>query len=188
MWGGRRVKTARGDTVAKKVSKKKAAGAGEGSPSVPGPGPLADARGSKPNQASRATRGARRVSDPMPGPVSLDPTVRALENLRRLRTRPEPKREVNEAIAPELVRLKSVKSALGGLDEQWERVVPPELRERCWARGVSRRVLTVATDNAAAMYQLSMWLRGGGEQALRAATKQQVSRVKIEMVGEADSR
>lgn len=176
--------------MAKKVSKKKAAGTGGGAPSVSGSGPLADAGGFKPSHvsgaggASRTTRGTKRVVDPMPGPVSLDPTVRALENLRRLRTRPEPKREVNEAIAPELVRLKSVKSALGGLDEQWERVVPPELRERCWARGVSRRVLTVATDNAAAMYQLSMWLRGGGEQALRAATKQQVSRVKIEMVGE----
>lgn len=179
--------------VAKKVTKKKASGTpGEAqgrsssgrSSSGQAPGGL---RGptdgsTRAGATSRAGRGSKRAADPMPGPVSLDPTVRALENLRRLRTRPEPKREVNEAIAPELVRLKSVKSALGGLDEQWERVVPPELRERCWARGVSRRVLTVATDNAAAMYQLSIWLRGGGEQALRAATKQQVSRVKIEMV------
>lgn len=118
----------------------------------------------------------------MPPPVSLDPVVRAIENLRRIRTRAEPKREVQEIMTPEVARLRHVKAALGGLDEQWETVVPPELRERCWPRGVSRRVLTVATDNAAAMYQLSMWLRGGGEVALRSATGQRVSRVKIEMV------
>lgn len=188
MWGGRGVKTARGEIVAKRVSKKKAAGGGGGLPSVSGPGPLADARGSKPKQAGRAARGAKRVIDPMPGPVALDPTVRALENLRRLRARPEARREVAEAIAPEVVRLKSVKAALGGLDEEWERVVPRELRERCWARGVSRRVLTVATEDASAMYQLSLWLRGGGEQQLRAATKQRVSRVKIELVGDAERR
>lgn len=83
---------------------------------------------------------------------------------------------------PEIARLRHAKAALGGLDEQWDAVVPPALRERCWPVGVSRRILTVATDNAAAMYQFSMWLRGGGEAALRSATGQRVSRVKIELV------
>ncbi|QYK47627.1 MAG: DUF721 domain-containing protein [Phycisphaeraceae bacterium] len=183
--------------MAKKVTKKKAGekpgeapgGSSSGGSSLGRSGQKGKGGGSVGAGATgRAARAAKRESDPMPGPLALDPTVRALENLRRLRARPEPRREVGEAIAPEVVRLKSAKAALGGLDEEWERVVPRELRERCWARGVSRRVLTVATEDASAMYQLSMWLRGGGEQELRAATKQQVSRVKIEVVGEADRR
>lgn len=128
-----------------------------------------------------AKRGSKRASEEPVKPVALDPTVRALENLRKNRVRPEMKREVATAVGPEVERLERVRRALGGLDQQWEQVVPPELRERCWAVGVSRRVLTVATDDAAAMYQVSMWLRSGGEQTLRAATGQRVSRVKVEL-------
>lgn len=186
MWGDGPVKTARGKKVAKRGTKKEPGGTGPKGPPgerKPGTGKRRAASGQASGSASGgARRRGPKIEEALPAPVSLDPVVRAIENLRKIRTRAEPKRAIQESIVPEVARLRHAKAALGGLDEHWDGVVPPALRERCWPVGVSRRVLTVATDNAAAMYQFSMWLRGGGEVALRTATGQRVSRVKVEMV------
>jgi hypothetical protein len=108
--------------------------------------------------------------------------VRAIENVRRLRVRAEPRRTVADVVKLEEERLAKVERSIGGVEQQWSEVVPPHLRERCWVRGVSRRILTVGVDDPSMGYEMSMWLRGGGERALCAATGHKVSKVKVEVV------
>lgn len=117
-----------------------------------------------------------------PAPISLDPVVRAIENVRRLRVRAEPRRTVADVVKLEEERLAKVERSIGGVEQQWSEVVPPHLKERCWVRGVSRRILTVGVDDPSMGYEMSMWLRGGGERALCAATAHKVSKVKVEVV------
>ncbi len=116
-------------------------------------------------------------------PVSLDPTVRALENLRRLRVRGDRSAPIGGELAEAAARLERTSESLGAVLEVWERVVPTEIRDRAWPSGLARRVLSVYVEDAATGYELSMWLRGGGEAALRAAAKTAITRVRVE-VGE----
>jgi hypothetical protein len=134
-----------------------------------------------------AKRGRSRGGEvSQPAPVSLDPVVRAIESLRRLRVRGEPARTMGESFVKERDQLARSRASLGSVLEAWERVVPPELRERCWPSALSRRVLTVVVADAGTGYEFSMWLRGGGEGQLRTAAKTAVSRVKVEVTSEGD--
>jgi hypothetical protein len=95
------------------------------------------------------------------------------EELARLRKhRGSKRRDLSIGEEVERVRKQAARraGALGGLDEQWGELVPRELA------GVSRPrrltsggVLTVQADDAAAMYELDQWLRGGGLAVLRGA-------------------
>lgn len=70
--------------------------------------------------------------------------------------------------------------ALGGLDEAWGSLLPPELA------GVSRPqkltaggLLTVRATDAAAVYEVDQWVRSGGLAVLRGACKATLRRVKV---------
>lgn len=160
------------DRVAKRAKPEKI------NPSTDGPATSGSAAGGrangKPAGAGKAEGG--------PAPISLDPVVRAIENVRRLRVRAEPRRTVSDVVKLEEERLAKVERSIGGVEQQWSEVVPPHLKERCWVRGVSRRILTVGVDDPSMGYEMSMWLRGGGERALSAATGHKVSKVKVEVV------
>ncbi len=136
-----------------------------------------------------AKRGRVRGSEAtQPPPVSLDPVVRAIESLRRLRVHGEPARTMGESFVKEGDQLARSRASLGSVLEAWERVVPPELQARCWPSALSRRVLTVVVADAGTGYEFSMWLRGGGEGQLRTAAKTAVSRVKVEVTGHQTGR
>lgn len=134
-----------------------------------------------------AKRGRARGSGAsQPAPVSLDPVVRAIESLRRMRVRGEPARTMGESFVKEGEQLARARASLGSVLEAWERTVPPELQARCWPSGLSRRILTVVVADAGTGYEFSMWLRGGGEGQLRTAAKTAVSRVKVEVTSAED--
>jgi Dna[CI] antecedent, DciA len=70
--------------------------------------------------------------------------------------------------------------ALGGLDERWGELVPRELAGVCRPRRLTAGgVLTVGADDAAAVYELDQWLRGGGLAVLRAACGATLRSVKV---------
>ena len=133
--------------------------------------------------AKRTGTSRKKAQAPSPAPVSLDPVVRALENLRRHRVWGDRARDVGGDLAEAQSRLERTQESLGAILGVWESTVPSALRERAWPSALSRRVLTVIVEDAATGYELSMWLRGGGEASLRTAAKTAISRVKVE-VGE----
>ncbi len=105
-----------------------------------------------------------------------------LAALRRLRATPAPDRSVRgvvEFVTRDLVR--AVK-ARGGMDGAWDELVPPGLRagasvERLTPGGV----LCVRVRDAGARYELEVWLRSGGLEALRGRCDTPLRRVKMEV-------
>jgi hypothetical protein len=105
------------------------------------------------------------------------------EELARLRTfRNFKKRDLS--IGDEVARIqkKFTRSAgaLGGLDEAWASLLPPELGalsrpQKLTAGGL----LTVRASDAAAVYELDQWVRSGGLAVLRGACKATLRRVKV---------
>jgi hypothetical protein len=70
--------------------------------------------------------------------------------------------------------------ALGGLDEQWGGLLPPELGPLCRPRRLTAGgVLTVEARDSAAVYELDQWLRGGGIGLLRGACRSTLRNVKV---------
>jgi hypothetical protein len=70
--------------------------------------------------------------------------------------------------------------ALGGLDERWAELVPRELAALSRPRRLTAGgVLTIAADDAAAVYQVDQWLRGGGLAVLRAGCGATLRSVKV---------
>jgi hypothetical protein len=70
--------------------------------------------------------------------------------------------------------------ALGGLDELWGELLPRELAPLCRPRRLTAGgVLTVQADDAAAVYEMDQWVRGGGLALLRSACRATLRSVKI---------
>lgn len=105
-----------------------------------------------------------------------------LAALRRLRNPAAPDRSVRgavEFVTRDLVR--AVK-ARGGMDGAWDELVPAGLRagasvERLTPGGV----LCVRVRDAGARYELEVWLRSGGLDALRGRCDRTLRRVKMEV-------
>lgn len=156
----------------------------EGSPGTPkgNQGRKKPASGSG-TPSSRASRGGRVEPAADLKPVPLDPVVRALENLRKHRVRPEARRAIGEVVREEQTRLTRTRKATEGFAEAWEKVAPPHLRDRAWPLGVMRRVLRLGVEDAPTGYELSLWLRAGGETALCVEAKWMIGKVKVEVVG-----
>ena len=61
----------------------------------------------------------------------------------------------------------------------WDRVVPGHLRGRAAVLGCRSGVLSIRCRSASDRFALDRWLRGGGEQAVRDASRSTVKRVKL---------
>jgi hypothetical protein len=76
--------------------------------------------------------------------------------------------------------LRREQKAVGGLEGAWDAVVPAGLASACTPAGVRAGVLTVRSLNASARYKFEQWLRGGGEDRLKAACSAGIQRVRVQ--------
>lgn len=71
-------------------------------------------------------------------------------------------------------------NASAGLDDAWARLAPPELLSSATVGALSAGgILTLRAANASAKYEIEVWLRAGGEAALRSACTRTLRRVRV---------
>lgn len=71
----------------------------------------------------------------------------------------------------------------GGFGKLWSDIVPGELGAASTIQSYARGVLTVAVNDAAAMYEIDRLLRSGLEQQLRERAPSTLKRVKLILTG-----
>ena len=86
-----------------------------------------------------------------------------LERLRAFKQAPTPRRELAPFLESAQKSLQKQRRASPQIQAAWDGVVPAELREIASPIGLARGVLRIKVRDAAAVYQLEKFLRGGGE-------------------------
>ncbi|CAG0961865.1 hypothetical protein PHYC_00769 [Phycisphaerales bacterium] len=107
---------------------------------------------------------------------------RLVERLRKFRAPAPRDRSIGSEVDRVVREAAKRNNSAGGMSAAWQELAP--------ARGVSRvekltpgGVLVVRATDAGARYELDVWLRSGGLEALRARCKTTLRRVKIELGG-----
>lgn len=96
-------------------------------------------------------------------------SIRDIETLRTLRTRAPKDLSVVSEVASLARQIRSVSNRASTAEEQWGRVIPPALHDSFRNVRVSRGVLTVSAQSAAAAAAIKKWLASGGEVQVRAS-------------------
>lgn len=111
----------------------------------------------------------------------MDPGTfqRAVENLRRSRTRPDRRVDSSELFTAVGAEAGRTARRLGDTGGAWGELCPEAWRDRTSVEGVSRGVLTVRVTDSAARFELDRWLRAGGEDALIRACRTGIRKVKL---------
>lgn len=103
-----------------------------------------------------------------------------LETLRSSRVRKATPPTIGPVVESIRKGLAARADASAGLDEAWSRLAPAELREAAMVGGLSPGgVLTIRAQGAAARFEIEVWLRSGGLDALRQACTRSLRRVKV---------
>lgn len=102
-----------------------------------------------------------------------------LRNLRDRRVKAGPDLSISDPVAK--LRAFFERQVRDGDDvaAAWDRVVPGHLRGRAAVMGCRSGVLSIRCRSASDRFALDRWLRGGGEQAVRDASRSTVKRVKL---------
>lgn len=103
-----------------------------------------------------------------------------IERLRETRRRREPGVRLDEALAAQTQRLRTMKRRLGSAGSAWSSCCPPEFAQTTTPRALRSGVLTVAVDDASVRYRVDRWLRAGGLEALQRACPASLRRVRLE--------
>lgn len=111
------------------------------------------------------------------------PSEQRLERLRRSRNKQPAASAIGEEIERLTAGIRRQRGALGGLDDAWAELGPRTGGEvvgevRSFSPG---GVLTVRVPDAAARYEVEVWLRQGGLDALRARTSRTLRRVRLDV-------
>jgi hypothetical protein len=116
----------------------------------------------------------------MPKPRSISHRIDAL---RKGRARPDAAKSVGTEIDRLMAALHRQRGAMGGLDEIWMELGPRSAGKVIGeVRGFSPGgILTVRVGDASARYEVEVWLRSGGLDALRARTSRTLRRVRLEI-------
>lgn len=110
-----------------------------------------------------------------------DPAIiKRLKELREAKVRPAPDQSAGRVAGVMRDKLVQAERGLRGVGGVWDVACPAELVERTEVVGVSRGVLRVRVSDSATRYELSRWLRGGGERAVIEASRHPIRKVKLE--------
>lgn len=113
------------------------------------------------------------------GRVNEQQARNQLESLRARRVRPEPDQSFTSLFRERAVELDRLEKRLGAIAGAWQRLCPPELLPRTSVRSLSRGVLTIGVEDAAARYELDRFLRSGAERTFIRACPTTVRKVKL---------
>jgi len=109
-----------------------------------------------------------------------DSDPRLLDRLREWRVPTVTDRSINPEIGRLVREVQRRTTAVGGFDEIWSRVVPPDLAANSHVqRLTSAGDLHVVAADSSTRYAIDVWLRSGGLMALRNASKRGVRSVKL---------
>lgn len=120
--------------------------------------------------------------------MASDPVQDHLDELRKHRSLP--KRDLSLGFLNEQFKRDVAKpyKQLGDLAELWGQLLPERLVQRCRLVGLSRGVLHVEVDNAAAHYEIDRLLRGGLQKQLIEGHKGPAFRkVQVKIVGRSET-
>ncbi|MDX2130811.1 MAG: DciA family protein [Planctomycetota bacterium] len=113
--------------------------------------------------------------------IGKDPAAQ-VKTLRKFRVAKPVDRSLKatvEALTKDLVK---AARARGGMDGAWAELVPPTLESASWVEKLTPGgILCVRVRDAATRYELEVWLRSGGLDALRARCSTTLRRVKMEV-------
>jgi hypothetical protein len=107
--------------------------------------------------------------------------ARQLDDLRRFRVRAP----ADTSLAPDIESIRrdlaGRRRATGGLDQAWDAIVPPDLRQSTRVERLTPGgVLTITAADSAALYEMDRWIRSGGLETLRAHCSVPLRRVKLQ--------
>jgi len=115
--------------------------------------------------------------------VTRDPAIEALaaeiERTRARTLRPPRMRPLGNEFARTAADLKRDRRRFAVVAEAWAAHCPGTLASRSTILRFARGVLTIAADDSAMRFELDRWLRSGGEDAVIAASRAPVHRVKV---------
>lgn len=103
-----------------------------------------------------------------------------LNSLRKYRVWAKPQQSIGPLVEAVRNALVARAGASAGLEDAWATLAPPELRDSGTVGALSAGgILTIKARSSVAKYEIDMWLRGGGEAALRNACTRTLRRVKV---------
>ncbi|MBI1189440.1 MAG: DUF721 domain-containing protein [Tepidisphaera sp.] len=106
--------------------------------------------------------------------------AQSLDLLRKNRVWRSPQQHLGPLVESVQREVATRANASAGLDDAWARLAPPELQGAAVVGGLSAGgILTIRASGAAARYEIEVWLRSGGEAALRGACTRTLRRVKV---------
>lgn len=105
--------------------------------------------------------------------------IAKLMKLRELRVRKDDAPRVDVALAKMADELARVEKKLGGAGGAWASVCPAGLAARTTPVSLARGTLNVEVADAAVRYEVDRWLRAGGEQAVIAASRTPIRKVRL---------
>ncbi len=108
-------------------------------------------------------------------------SIHQLEQLRKLRCRPQPDLSISALIANTATEATKSHKKLGELIELWERLVPAELASQTSLLGLRAGVLQVRVGSSAASFELDRLLRSGLLAQLRQQFRGSLVRVKLQV-------
>ncbi len=111
--------------------------------------------------------------------TTMSDALKALERLRRLRSRPGPDTSIAELVAATARDATRTRKRLGALIQLWETLVPKELADHTRVSGIRGGVGHVVVDSAATAYELDRHLRGGLEDQIRQQYPATLVRIRV---------
>ena len=136
--------------------------------------------------AKRAETVAPRGEVPQPGIPADDGggIAASIDRLRELRVRTPRANDLGSAFAARGKQLQREARGTGTIAKAWGELCPAHLLGRTGVVGVTRGVLTLAADDAAARFEVDRVLRCGVERQLLRKLSLDVRRVRVVVVGE----
>lgn len=111
--------------------------------------------------------------------TTLSEALKAVERLRRLRSRSGPDTSIAELVAATARDATRTHKRLGALIQLWETLVPKELADHTRVSGIRGGVGHVVVDSAATAYELDRHLRGGLEDQIRQRYPATLVRIRV---------
>ncbi|MFA6045399.1 MAG: hypothetical protein WC718_10480 [Phycisphaerales bacterium] len=103
-----------------------------------------------------------------------------LSSLRKHRVWSKPELSIGPLVEAMRKNLAARANASAGLEDAWAALAPPELRDSGVVGALSAGgILTIKASNSSAKFEIEVWLRGGGEAALRSACTRTLQRVRV---------